>query len=178
MLLSSLSFDLSGVRDGLSETLVFPLSDVIISSNRTNSSISYQLVGINTLDYYLDLLKNAKYANSFNEPTPGIRILSIQAFNKESDMPPMSSNTPYTIIEVVNLNDNFPLFSLNKYIGIVRHYIPCIYLDIVRKYSLLFSLLLHIQSLCDHVFRLHVPLDPENAYRGYQNHACLLNVQI
>ena len=109
--------NLSGVRDGLFEVILLPQSDIDVSTSQTNASIFYQLVGIATLDYYLDLLREAKYENSLNEPTPGIRILSIQAFNNESDMPPMSSNTAYTNIELVNLNDNSPLFSLNKYIG-------------------------------------------------------------
>ncbi|KAI6650765.1 protocadherin Fat 4-like [Oopsacas minuta] len=119
--LSSVLLEISGVSDGEFETLLFSHSELItVTMGRNLSSVSYQLIGNTTLINYLNFLKEIKYENTQNEPTPGTRILSIQAFNKELDMPKMSSNKAYTNIEVINLNDNPPIFSQDKYIGYIN----------------------------------------------------------
>ena len=81
------------------------------------SSINYQLVGYDTLNNYLNLLKSITYHNYLDEPTIGTRVVSLQAINNEEGMPDMYSNNAFTTIDIINVNDNSPIFSLDKYIG-------------------------------------------------------------
>ena len=114
-----MSVNLTGVIDQDSEAILFPISELITVKqvNNSISSISYQLTGYDTLNNYLELLKSAAYLNNLDEPTVGKRIVSVQAVNIEEGMPEMYSNNAHTIIDLINVNDNPPIFSIDEYIG-------------------------------------------------------------
>ena len=114
-----MSVNLTGVIDQDYEAILFPISELITVKqvNNSISSISYQLTGYDTLNNYLELLKSAAYLNNLDEPTVGKRIVSVQAVNIEEGMPEMYSNNAHTIIDLINVNDNPPIFSIDEYIG-------------------------------------------------------------
>ena len=119
------------------------MSELITVTNVSYfSSINYQLVGYATLYSYLKFIKSITYHNFLDEPTIGTRIVSVQAINTEEGMPEMYSNIAYTVIDLINVNDNPPIFSLNKYISESVFSFPSYYFKVVsiliRNYVILY----------------------------------------
>lgn len=108
-ILSQLTITLTGIRDGMYDNLTVnpdatPLS---VSHSTTPTSHVIAINGEAPIETYTDLLRTLSYVNELQEPTQGVRMITILPAQNQL------SCTPLVIqLTVTSINDNRPIITL------------------------------------------------------------------
>ena len=109
--ISSLTIDITNALDALSEMIESAYFDLPSPNLLGPTTVSYTIVPANgSLPAVQSLLASLTYGNFRTEPTRGVRLIEISASDGFEP-----SNKAFSIIDVVSVNNNPPMFTQDTY---------------------------------------------------------------